>query len=128
MPSQTLARVRNNGPEGPFPRVAAEVLRARFAPLVNPYGRPGLRRRLNAMLLPAKIVRDVPMIRLCVARDGVAPLHVACLRLLVTDAEAANLRARRAACHRAADRRDRVAASTAHLVSEHAADHGADQR
>jgi hypothetical protein len=83
---------------------------------------------LHAMLLASKIVGDIPMVGTGLARNVLATLDVAGLRLLHAASAATDLGTHRASRDSATDCGDSVARSATDLVTENATDHGTDER
>ena len=80
------------------------------------------------MLLAPESVGDVPVIGTGLARNVLATLDVAGLRLLHAACAATDLGTYRASRHGATDCRNSVARSATDLVTENATDHGTDER
>ena len=101
-----------------------QTLRAGLTPLVDSDCRSGRIGGLNAMLLAAESVSNIPVIGSCLAGHILATLDILSLHLLPTT----DVGAHRAPCDSATDCGGIVAASAADLVTENAADDCADYR
>src|SRR5205085_7425068 len=95
-----------------------------FTLLVDLHRRARPRGGLHLVLASAERVRDVPVLGLGTARHFAAALDIAVVRGLPV-AIARDVHADGAARHRTADRREVLAAPSADLVTEDAADDGA---
>src|SRR5688572_9429809 len=95
----------------------------RFAAAVHRDGAAGSAGYLDAMVLPAEVVADIPVLGLNGALHGFATAHVAELRVA---AAAIHIGADGAAGDRSAHGGNVVAAPAADLVAKHAAQDGAD--
>ena len=101
-----------------------QTLGAGLTPLINGNCRSGRIGGLNAMLLAAESVSNIPVIGSCLAGHILATLDVLSLHLLSTT----NVGAHRGPCGSATDSGDIVAASATDLVTKDAADDCADNR
>jgi hypothetical protein len=114
-----------DGPAGPPRSVrCVEVLRAGLAPLVDGNCGAGTSGHLHAMFLAPEVVGDIPVVGLGLAGRVLATLDVLGLRLLSTT----DVGAHRASCDSTTDGGDIITASATDLVTENAANYGADDR
>src|SRR5688572_27402143 len=100
-------------------------LRAGFTLSVDSYSGPRGRGHLNAMILSAEVIGDIPVVGPRFARHAGTLLYVLGFCLLAC---APDVGANRSACHSATDGGDILTASATYLVTENAANDGANNR